>query len=81
MMIASSPKFVYKVVRDVSTDECPWLSNPLTVGEKLYLFTGATYGAIGDGVALTREVGKTPFFEVPRDAVVALESNTNGEGE
>lgn len=60
-----------RLIRGVSTNECPWLDAPLLAGELLYIYPGYTYGAIRDGMPLTREPGEPPFFEVPRDAIGA----------
>ena len=39
-------------------------------GTIVYEFFGVTHGCIGpDGIACTKEPDKTPFFEVPRNAV------------
>ncbi len=48
-----------------------WLKRDFEEGEKVYRFTGATYGCIsGDGIAVTlNENGDNPFFEVPDDSV------------
>lgn len=56
--------------RDVTMRECSWLDRPLRMGETVYKYDGYTYGCIGSGIAVTFEEGKTPFFEVPRDALV-----------
>lgn len=58
-----------KLTRSVTKAECPWLDEDLPAGLEVHKFSGCTYGCVGAGVAVTRELGKTPFFEVPRDAV------------
>lgn len=60
-----------RLTRDVTTAECPWLDADLPAGDLLFIYPGYTYGAIRDGMPLTREPGETPFFEVPRDAIGA----------
>lgn len=61
------------VTRAVTRDECPWLPRDIEAGERLFSYHGATYGVItpaGLPVSFTG-TNETPFFEVPRDAVVA----------
>ena len=57
------------VTRDVTPAECPWLERTVTKGEPVYRFDGCTYGCISDGIAVTYQDGKTPFFELPNDAL------------
>jgi hypothetical protein len=57
------------LIRNVTKDECPWLDTDLPEGLEVHKYSGCTYGCIGAGIAVTREPGQTPFFEVPRDAV------------
>lgn len=73
----------YITTRKITTDECPWLGgspestaiNGLGIGsidegEILHPFYGPTYGCVTPaGVAVSREPGRHPFFEVPRGAV------------
>lgn len=60
----------YILIRDVPTTECDWLNRDMKKGETVYRFYGATYGAIGgDGVAVTLEPDKHPFFELPENAL------------
>lgn len=43
---------------------------PINPGTEIYRYDGHTYGCISpDGVAVSFEDGKTPFFEVPADSV------------
>lgn len=56
--------------RDVMKEECPWLKRDMLRGEEVQKFTGHTYGCIGAGVACSFD-GKTPFFELPRDALTS----------
>ena len=59
-----------QITRLVTTEEAPWLKKDLQAGTIVYEFFGVTYGCIGpDGIACTKEPDKTPFFEVPRNAV------------
>lgn len=57
-----------KLSRDVTKAECPWLDADLSAGTEVYRFDGCTYGCIGSGIAVTRQPGELPFFEVPHDA-------------
>ena len=58
-----------KLLRRVTKTECHWLDEDLPAGIKVYEYRGCTYGCIGAGIAVTLEPNKTPFFEIPRDAV------------
>ncbi len=58
------------LTRDVTTKECEWLERDFKRGEIVFPYSGATYGCISyGGSAFTLEDGKTPFFELPNDAV------------
>lgn len=63
-----------KITRDIDKNEQPWMGDGEVIyaGETVYEFHGCTYGCIGDGIAVSREPGKEPFFEVPQDAVATL---------
>ena len=59
-----------RLLRDVTTGECFWLSKDFKEGDEIYLYNGPTYGCISRGnEAFTEEEDKTPFFELPSDAV------------
>jgi hypothetical protein len=58
-----------KLSRAVTKKECPWLDEDLPAGLEVHKFSGCTYGCVGAGIAVTREPGENPFFEVPRDAL------------
>lgn len=61
----------YKITRNLTQDECPWLDEKIGQGSTMYSFHGCTYGSIGDGVALTFDSsGGNPFIEIPFDAIV-----------
>ncbi len=64
------------VTRDVLPTECPWLSQPILEGQTVFVYSGPTYGCIGDGEAVTREYDETPFFELPSDALTARQGET-----
>jgi hypothetical protein len=60
----------YILTRDVPRIECPWLDWDMEKGEHVYAYTGCTYGCVSDnGRAVSKVEGKTPFFELPRDAL------------
>ncbi|MFA5098995.1 MAG: hypothetical protein WC461_02145 [Candidatus Paceibacterota bacterium] len=58
-----------RLIREVTTQECPWLGANLKKGKIVYRFNGCTYGCIGSGIAVSDKPGKNPFYEIPRDAV------------
>lgn len=61
--------------RDITVDECPWLGNNIPAGTHLYTYTGITYGCITpDGTAVSEEKGITPFFEIPDNSFMHVES-------
>lgn len=56
--------------RDLTPTECDWLNYTVVAGSKVFLFTGATYGCIGNGHAVSfKPNNEGPFFEVPFDAI------------
>ena len=60
----------YTVIRDITTEECPWLENTILKGQIVYSYTGCTYGCIGhNGKAVSLELGVDPFFELPYDSI------------
>lgn len=61
---------VYKLIRDLTPEECGWLPETHPKGEKVFIYHGHAYGCIGPGgVAVSLREGESPFFEVPRDAL------------
>lgn len=62
----------YELTRDVTKDECHWLDRTFKAGEHVHEYRGVTYGCIGAGIACSAD-GKTPFFELPRDALRVLQ--------
>ncbi len=61
----------YKVIRNVTKKECRWLERTIKKGEMVYIYHGSTYRCISPrGSAFTLVEHKTPFFELPNDAVV-----------
>lgn len=47
------------LTRDVTPEECPWLNETIKRGTTVS----------DSGKAVTKEDGKTPFFEIPREAL------------
>jgi hypothetical protein len=47
-------------------------------GEIVYLWTGASYGVIATGIAVTRTPGEYPFFEIPAICVEPASTRTDG---
>lgn len=63
----------YEVTRDVTVSECNWLDNDIKKGTIVYRYHGATYGCVSPyGIACTMEKDKTPFLEIPRNALRSL---------
>jgi hypothetical protein len=62
-----------RLTRKLTTKEYPWLPKDLEKGTVVYRYFGYTYGVIGSGIAVTLQPDKTPFFEVPADAVEWIE--------
>lgn len=60
-----------RVTRAVELDD--WLDGTpipkVTPGMVVHEYKGVTYGCIRDGIAVTLEPGRTPFYELPYDAV------------
>lgn len=64
---------IYRFIRDVTVEECGWLSRDYKSGEEVYEFTGVTYGCISPaGVAVSEFDGENPFYEIPLDAIVEI---------
>lgn len=60
----------YRLTRDVTRKECDWLERDFKNGEVVYQYNGLTYDCIGSrGTACCAEKDKTPFFELPTDAL------------
>jgi len=59
------------LTRDVTPEECPWLDETIKKGAVVVFdYSDCTYGCISDsGKAVSREEGKKPFFEIPRNAL------------
>lgn len=60
---------VYQTTREITTEECWWLDTSIPKGTFVVLYTGHTYGAIGDGVAVTIPSRDLVFTQIPRDAI------------
>lgn len=57
------------IIRDVTVEECDWLEDTIKNGAEVFEYFGCTYGCISTGQAVTMKEGKTPFFEIPYDAL------------
>jgi hypothetical protein len=66
----------YRVTRDVTPTECPWLERVICRNERVFIYTGHTYGCVGPGgVAVVKQPGSDePFFELPRNALERMPS-------
>lgn len=62
----------FELTRDVTQEECHWLSRSFKAGEVVHRYDGCTYGCVGAGVACSVD-GETPFFELPRNALRDLQ--------
>ncbi len=59
----------YKLVRNITKEECSWLDRNFREGEVVHRYSDHTYNCISpDGIACSID-GKTPFFELPADAL------------
>jgi hypothetical protein len=57
------------VTRDVTPEECHWLTTTIKRGHIVHEYNGCTYGCIGSGIAVTDNLNETPFYEMPRSAL------------
>jgi hypothetical protein len=65
-----------RITRTVTSDECDWLSEDACEGEIVFVFKGATYGTIADGVVVSRAGPyDNPFFEMPLDALAPMDES------
>lgn len=56
--------------RDVTTDECSWLSVDLKKGAFIYKYIKYTYNCISkNGIAVSDKPNKEPFYELPKDSI------------
>lgn len=64
----------YFTRKRITKKECPWLDKSLPKGLKVYPYYGATYGCVSpSGIAVTLVDDQTPFFEIPRIKLLAIE--------
>lgn len=64
------------VIRNVTSEECPWLDRDYLLGELLYVCERPTYGCVNEDIgfpATHDEGGDYPFFEFPLDAAINIE--------
>ena len=67
--IMSQESTAHKLIRDVTPEECPWLSRTFKKGEVVFEYLGYTYGVVGPtGKPYSEINGETPFFELPNTA-------------
>lgn len=59
----------FTIIRDVTPEECHWLTKTIKRGQIVYAYHGPTYGCIGAGVSVTDQPNETPFYELPRSAL------------
>ena len=60
----------FKLIRNVPSSECHWLSRDHLKGEIVYEYYGHTYGCLDPGEkAFSSEPGETPFFQLPADCM------------
>lgn len=69
---------IYKVTRDITPKECPWLDKTIVTGTIVHEYNGYTYGCIApEGIAVTTVKDETPFFEVPFAALDSVNESTS----
>ena len=74
----------YRITRDIDQKEQPWMDDGDVVraGEIVYAWERRAYGCISPGgIAVTREHDKTPFFQVPADAVEPVNAHSTAPGD
>ena len=60
----------YRLIRDVTKKECPWLDRTFKEGETVYYYSGYTYGCVNfNGVPCSEKLDENPFFELPENAL------------
>ena len=69
---------MFKLIRDVTKEECFWLKEDISKDTVVYECTNATYNACTDGVACTFDPdGGYPFFQLPTDALQYCKRDQN----
>ncbi len=59
-----------KLIQNMKVTDYKWLHRDLSVGEEFFIYKEVTYGCISrNGIAVTEELNKNPFFEIPKDLV------------
>jgi hypothetical protein len=64
-------KFI--LTRDVTPEECDWLKRTYVKGEKVFKYTGCTYGCISPKGTACSTDGEIPSFELPNNALKVTE--------
>lgn len=60
----------FKINRRITQKECPCMEEPLEAGTVVFEYLGYTYGCISQsGIPCTIAPDKTPFFEIPANAL------------
>lgn len=66
----------YRLIREVTTDECNWLGRCFLKNDIVYSYPGPTYECISDsGWAFTEEKETLPFFELPLNSIEKIKSD------
>jgi hypothetical protein len=64
----------FKTTRDINSEECHWIDEPVKEGTEVYEYFGHTYGCISSsGMAVTLKEGELPFFELPYNSLIEIE--------
>jgi len=70
----------FKVARDVTAAECPWLDDDIRAGTIVFEYRGPTYGLKGhEGLIFVSFDGGTPFFEFPLNCLVDADHTPAGQ--
>lgn len=60
----------FKLIRDVSKKECPWLEKDYKKDDVVFYYSGYTYGCISYmGVPCSDKLDEGPFFEMPENSL------------
>lgn len=64
----------FRLTRDVLIKECHWLRRDYKEGEIVYEYPLYTYGCINEetGIACSEKDSESPFFELPKDALIEI---------
>jgi len=59
----------FKIIREITTTECPWLDRNLKIGEIVALYMGHTYECVSNNGIAVNIKGIEGFVEIPLDAI------------